>query len=224
MEKSLELVRQRTTGKISYKKEGIIMKSLLLFFTLFTLVSIASADEIKFTNGQWIRNVLVTDTLDNTITVITPTDTRHFKLTVIEEIIKASYNPLGSIIVSNAASSASQDSLPQSVIVRKIYVEKEYPNLNFLVISGLSILLSYEFFSAASDIGGEIDDMRKLNQMDLLKGLYDEQITKYESMQSRKSILGWGCAAVALASTIISLQSVEIAVTPNSLNVSYNLP
>ena len=176
------------------------MKNILLLFAVIVCISISTADEIKFTSGQWLRNVLVTDTVDNMVTVITPTDTRHFKLTVIEEIIKAPYNSLGTIIVSNMS---GQDTTSQAVVKQEINIETEYPHLKYLALSGASFLMAWDYLKTAGELEGN----------DGIKNL-----------RNRKKTIGWAFLLGGIVNAYFSLQSVEVQVAPSSIGVFYNLP
>jgi hypothetical protein len=89
----------------------------------------------------------------------------------------------------------------------------EYPNLKLLPISVLSIALSVDYLMDANKIDEDIDDIKKI---------YPKQdVSSMEGERNRKRLLGITFSLVGLVNTLISIQSVEVSASPNSLSVSY---
>jgi len=184
----------------------------LLTFILFCS-SLAIADDIKFRDGSFLKNVQVTDTTDGKITVKYLATTRHFPLSTIDAITKADYD-YTQPSPYYTSEQFMNDPLAQvhpapTGITGAVIVTR--PNLKLLPLSLLAVGLSWDYFAQASDLGDLIDATSK----------FGGDTSELESAHTRKTILGVTFLAAGIVNAYISLQSVEIKASPNSIAIAY---
>lgn len=89
----------------------------------------------------------------------------------------------------------------------------EQPYLSLLVISAASFVLAWDSFSDVSDIQITIDALRTISK--------NADVSKYESIQKRKYLVGVTCLVAGIVTTLFSLQEVEVKTDLQSLSIGY---
>jgi len=197
------------------------MKTSFFVFTLSAILSLGSntfyADEIVFRNGYIFQNVWVKDTIDSRVTVVTPTDVRHYPLTTISYIMKSLYNPNGVMIITNVVSRDSIEIAKYEVAqFGKKYIR---PYIYLAPFSLLAFISAYDSFSEISYYR-DIIDMSKINVDDnKLRDRFDDI---YRAEKVKLIIEGIAYVAIGIAIIAYSFQSVEVDLRSNQLTLKYD--
>lgn len=205
------------------------MRYIIYCFTLICCSYLVYADEIKFTNGKCIGNVLVIDTVDNIINVITPKETLQFKLNAVEKINKTLYDPFATMIISNTLSNESlidtvrRDSLINIFKMKQLGYEintkKEFSNLKYLPFSFLAFGLSWDFFEDVSLMNKKIMPYYKNRELPKDERI---QFDEYKAIRARKYILGSAFFIAGIFDLFYSIIPVDVQIEPDEIKVSYN--
>ena len=201
--------------------------TLIITALLALLLFTARADDVRFRNGQTLKNCLVLDTLGSRIKVKTSDGDRLFPLTSIDNILKSQFDSTQTSMVQNRNGSTQtliQVEQPFDVNIQTrsqhIYVPEkhyDYPNSILLPLSAVAFGLAWDYFSQAGDIQDAIDANNSLASA--LKIQIDN--SRLESQKSRKSILGVTFIAAGILNTVFALRRVEVTATNNSIGLSY---
>jgi len=201
--------------------------TLIITALLALLLFTARADDVRFRNGQTLKNCLVLDTLGSRIKVKTSDGDRLFPLTSIDNILKSQFDSTQTSMVQNRNGSTQtliQVEQPFDVNIQTrsqhIYVPEkhyDYPNSILLPLSAVAFGLAWDYFSQAGDIQDAIDANNSLASA--LKIQIDN--SRLESQKSRKSILGVTFIAAGILNTVFALRRVEVTTTNNSIGLSY---
>lgn len=106
-----------------------------------------------------------------------------------------------------------QSRLNQTSVLNRPKV-KEYPNLPWLIVGIGAAAGSYHFFKKSSDYS-DAADLAKMLKIDP---------KEYEDKASANLLLGIGCGALSLITTIVAIQPVEVYADGNSVAMSYKYP
>lgn len=184
---------------------------------MITVFKVALPDEIYLKNGSIIKNVVVKDTLENKLQFVTSSGDgfdhccRSILLSRIDSVVRKpfdKYKPSG-IENENNFPSQSETRLFQEPVQPPRSLS--YPNIILLPVSILSFGLAWDYFEQVDDIGETIDNFKKVQS----------NTSSLETTKSRKTILGIGFLIVGVLNTVISLQSVEVNASENSIKLSY---
>ena len=180
------------------------MKTLLF---ILILLSSSMADDIYFKRGQIIKNVKIIEETAFDIVIQTTNNQHKLRKETILRIVEKPFDPN----IETEVIKASED-FTLSDSDKPPTIKKEFPNLILLPVSVLSFLLSWDYFSQASDIQNTIDVFKDLG------GDTDE----LESTKTRKTIIGVGCAAIGVVSAIIAFTPKEIRISSNQISLNYH--
>jgi hypothetical protein len=176
------------------------------------------SDNVHLKNGNTYLNVKIIEEKEDYIVIQFNKEQGTIQRVSILKIEKADYNPdmpsrlTGPGIIEPAPDQPEikQPEIKQSLIPeRQIQTVRPYKNLLFVGILG--VVLAWDNFSDASDIGSMINSYKNL-------GL---DANTLESQQTRKSIVGAVAAIIGLAAIAISMKEVEVKANGNTLTVSY---
>jgi hypothetical protein len=113
----------------------------------------------------------------------------------------------------------------------QIVVFKSQPYIPLLGLSIASFALSWDFFSAASDLQNGIDNLnnelkelpnsnypdKRKEEEDFIKN----QIDNYKSTKVRKTIVAVTCLVAGIVTTLYSFQTVEIKTNLQTISMNY---
>jgi hypothetical protein len=197
--------------------------TILLAFVL----SNAQADDIRFRNGQTLKNCLVLDTLGTRVKIKTSEGERLFPFSTIDEIVKSAFDSSrtsyildadGSPISTKRAEQPSnieiQTPTDHTYISEKAYT---YPNTFLLPLSAIALGLAWDYFAQVSDIQDAIDASNKSASQSNVQ--IDN--SNLESEKTRKTILGVTFLAAGIINTVFAFKRVEVTATSNSIGLSY---
>jgi len=209
-------------------KYRILIPVLLLFFSHVYSDVIYSIHGFVYHNVKVIKTTTTTSGLLLNYQYYDSIKARIINRSLpIEEVLKFEHSDFdstrGMIIETLFKTSLPDSSVKSSIGKRQIYnnpfsvYKTEYPNRYFLIVSAISIGLTWDFISRSDNIQKQIDinnDLaKKINIKIDNSGL--------ESEKTRTIVIGVICAASTIASLIYSFQSVEIKTDGKSLSMSY---
>ncbi len=188
--------------------------SLIFFVLLLFCNNLFAADNIYFYGGCELNNVYILSKTDSLLTIKT-SDERiiTFKNPNIRNIEKKEVSQNLESVLSGCnwidPIQNTWDNQPETTY------KSDYINLNLLPLAFISGLLCYEHFADANDISDLIIESRKLDP--------NVNVSKLQSQESRKEIIGYGLAIATIGITLMAILPVKTIVTNDKVTLSINL-
>ena len=113
-------------------------RAFVIALVVFLIGNVSRADNIYFRNGAVLKNCVVRDTVDNTITVLTTTGTRTFPLTSIDRIEP---QPLDSSMPSSVVTGLEASGVDDDL--QPVKPDLRPQRLYLLPVSAIAFTLAY---------------------------------------------------------------------------------
>lgn len=197
------------------------MKSFIkMTFLLITgiLAQVANADDIYLKNGAILKNCLVKDTTENKIKFNTSTGYRFINLLIVVKIEYLPFDSTKDTEMIYPTFRPSESNLEPLKIENISTTKYKYPNIHFLSVTALGLVVTWDGFARVSNLQNSIDANNKFAK--LLHIEIDN--SSLQSEKTRATVMGIVGIGVTLFSTFYSLERVEIKSDGKSLSLAYS--
>jgi hypothetical protein len=179
-------------------------KIIVLLLTILTTLTFAT--DIKLKNGSFITNIEITKETDLYVEFLVGESKRRIPKDSIEEI---------RVLPVNLSRPANVPDIfenePPKIIIG------QYKPTYLLPVAALSLLVSYNYLSDASDLNDQIEETSKLPYIS------ESDLEDSKDKETRYKIVGYGALIAGAALVYISFQDFNVYATLNKLQISYKL-
>ena len=206
----------------------LILKSLevkmrYVFFTfLLFYCTCYGKDDIEFYGGCRLKNVFVVEKSEDLLIIKKSNGIIiNFEKPNVRKILEKSVNINEESILSGCAWIDpiqkiwdEQNEISYSETQNKRSYANEFSNLKLLPVSIIAGMLSYDYFEAANDISDSISKQKDIDP--------NSDVSNLESRKSRARFFAFGFAIVGVVNAVFAFTPVNVEVSKNSVNLSYN--